>query len=275
MASSALAADDSRGYTTRQVPSGGEAPVVIVREACKIGKSPGIVRRPCMIPAGTGHAYTMLPSARRRLCFLLPGVMVALLGACSGNRGEVVRTMQERDALQAERDRLLREVEGQRLVVQRLTAQNETLARFGKSRPVDLFAPLKIEILSRSGGADYDGKPGEDGVTVYVRPVDADGDAVKAPGELRIELTDGSTPGRQTPIGLYEFRDSAELRPMWYSRFGTQHYTARCPFPPGRRPSEGARIVISVHFVDYLSGATLTAVAETTVMPAAGAPVPQ
>ncbi len=214
----------------------------------------------------SANTATTLNRLAGRVVSLVLAIAAAGLAGCGGNRGEVVRTLQERDALRVERDRLQREADGQRLTIQRLTAQNETLTRFGGARPVDLFAPVRIEILSRSGGADYDGKPGDDGVTVYVRPVDADGDPVKAPGELRVELTDASTMGRQSQIGLYEFREPSELRQIWYSRFGTQHYTARCPFPPGRRPAPGSRLLINVQFTDYLSGATLTAVAETTIV---------
>lgn len=190
---------------------------------------------------------------------------VAFAAACSSDRGEFVRVAQERDALRTERDRLVRDVEGQQARLFKLQQQNDTLVRFGSNRPVDLFAPVKIELVERSGGADYDGKPGDDGITVYLRPVDADGTAVKAPGEIRIELTDATTPGRQTPLGLYAITDPNEIRKLWYGRFGTNHYTIKCPFAQGKVPPSGARVLINVQFLDFLSGRSLTTVGEVTL----------
>ena len=116
-----------------------------------------------------------------------------------------------------------------------------------------------------TNGADYDGKPGDDGVTVYLRPRDADGHVVKVPGRITVQLLDNTDLGSPRPLGLYVFADPSELRKLWHGRFATQHYTLKCPFPPGTKLPDARRVTVSAEFVDYLTGATLTAVEEVPV----------
>lgn len=149
--------------------------------------------------------------------------------------------------------------------IARLGKQIEDLKGFGPAQPADLFAPTKIEIASLSGGDDYDGKPGDDGVTVHLRLQDADGDVVKVPGRIRIQLSDNSVLGSPRVLGLYVFDSPDELRKQWHARFGTNHYTLKCPFPPEVRLPDSRKIIVNAEFVDYLTGRTLTAVEELEV----------
>jgi len=143
--------------------------------------------------------------------------------------------------------------------------QIDTLKSLGPDRPFDLFAPVRIEIVRRSGGQDYDGRPGDDGVTLYVRPLDADGDVVKVPGRISVQLLDVSNLERPKVVGVYHFTSPEQLRRTWYGRLGTQHYTLKCPFSDGvvPPPSLDAR----VEFTDFLTGKTLTALAEVSITP--------
>ena len=146
-----------------------------------------------------------------------------------------------------------------------LHRQIDTLKGFPPDRPADLFAPVAVEIASLSRGVDFDGKPGDDGITVHLRLTDADGDPVKAPGRIRIQLVDNSELGAPKVIRVYEFNDPQELRKMWHSRFGTQHYTLRCPFPPDVKLPKNRRVGVHAEFVDFLTGATLTAGKEVPI----------
>ena len=143
--------------------------------------------------------------------------------------------------------------------------QVENLKSFQRDRPADLFAPEKLEIVRRSGGADYDGQPGDDGVTVYLRLLDADGDTVKVGGRIRVELQDPSTPGTPRVIGLYVFDRADDLRKHWDGRFGMHHFTLKCPFPAGFKPPTAGRVTVRAEFDDYLTGRTLTALDEVSV----------
>ena len=195
-----------------------------------------------------------------------PGMLLVVSAGCM-SPGARAKLIQESAALRREKERLERTVEQREGTIARLHRQIETLEGFGPDRPADLFAPVKLEIASLSGGADYDARPGDDGVTVYLRPKDADGDVVKAPGRITIQLLDNTNLGSPRLLGVYKFNDPQTLRRSWHGRFATQHYTLKCPFSPGTNPPKTGRVTVSAEFVDFLTGATLTAVKEVPVSP--------
>jgi hypothetical protein len=178
--------------------------------------------------------------------------------------GQRAKMVKEIESLRRNQERLERSLADRDLLAARLTQQIRNLQELGPDRPAAIFAPVQLEIASLSGGGDYDGKPGDDGVTIYLRPRDADGDPVKAPGRIKVQLLDNSTIESPRPLGVYVFSEPEELRRAWYSRFGTQHYALKCPFPPEAALPPTRKLNVSVEFVDYLTGATLTAVRELT-----------
>ena len=119
-----------------------------------------------------------------------------------------------------------------------------------------VFYPEKIELASLTGGDDYDGQPGDDGISVYLRPIDRTGDALKVAGDIRIELYDLQNPSGQKLIGEYEFPVD-QVSELWYGKFATYHYTLRCPWKNG--PPKHDEITIRATFVDYLTQRSMTA----------------
>jgi len=192
--------------------------------------------------------------------FALPAV-----AASCGDPGRRARMIQDHDALRRENQRLERLVADRDGAIARLNRRIENLQAFDPKRPADLFAPVALEIASLSGGADYDGRPGDDGATVYLRPRDADGDVVKAPGAMHIQLLDNSDLRNPRIIGVYDFTDPESIRKLWYEKFATQHYTLKCVFPEGVALPESRKIVIYAEFVDFLTGAVLTATKEVII----------
>lgn len=136
--------------------------------------------------------------------------------------------------------------------------QIESLQTFPPNRPADLFAPTRIEFASLSGGTDFDGEPGDDGLTLYLRPLDIDGESVKVPGKITIQLLDNTDLSVPRLIGTYIMEDPDRLRKSWFGHFGTKHYTLKCPFPKNVVLPESGRVSVAVQFVDYLTGKTLT-----------------
>jgi len=52
------------------------------------------------------------------------------------------------------------------------------------------FGVVSISLGMLTGAANWDGRPGDDGVVVYLHPQDRTGDTVKAVGSCRFELLD-------------------------------------------------------------------------------------
>ena len=91
-------------------------------------------------------------------------------------------------------------------------------------------------------------------MTVYIRPLDADGDVLKAAGQFTIQLTDLTVPGSPREIGLYVFDDFDALRKCWYGGLLTYHYTFKCPFTRETFPSPARELNVRVTFLDWLTG---------------------
>ncbi len=114
-----------------------------------------------------------------------------------------------------------------------------------------------IQIERLSGGFDEDGDGLDDGVVVYLKLLDQDGEAIKAAGRVRVRLMDLSQPSERQRVGELSM-DPAVLRTQWYGRFLTSHYTLHVPWTGGQRPA-GTSITILVTFEELLSGRSFQA----------------
>ena len=193
-----------------------------------------------------------------RLSLVAGAILTLSLTGCGPNQ-QAIKTAGENEALRQQNAGLQRSVLERDASVAQLRKQVTDLQALGPDRPVAMFAPVKLEIASLSGGADDDGKPGDDGINVYLRPKDADGDVVKVPGRMKVQLIDNSNLAAPRLIGVYAFDNLDEVRRTWHGKFGTQHFTLKCPFPGGVALPASRTLVVSAEFVDFLSGATLTA----------------
>ena len=178
-------------------------------------------------------------------------------GGCSDHE-LLMQTRKDNQRLRLANTRFERDVADRNARIHRLERQVATLQSWDGDRKVELLAPVKIEIVSRSRGGDYDDSPGDDGVTVYVRPIDADGFAVKSARMIRVKLLDLRQEGARL-LGDCIFDDADALNRKWHGRFATNHYALECPFSPGEVPPPHGEVLASVEFVDSLTGATLTA----------------
>lgn len=196
-------------------------------------------------------------------CFRVSMLVVASLVAagCRSSAGRV-SALKEAERLRQSQQALEKKLAESGARVVQLEHQVRSLQMFGPDRPLAAFAPVKIELASFSGGADYDNQPGDDGINVYLRLRDADGDLIKAPGQIRVQLLDNSDLQSPKTIGVFSHSELADVRKLWNGKFGSYHYTIRCPFPAGVSLPESGRLTVTAEFADYLTGATLVTVQE-------------
>ena len=191
---------------------------------------------------------------RPRVSRVVPGglLLAGLLVGCADTSGvSTQRRISELEETLAQRDRQLALAEATLEETQRRLVQARAITpeQLGK-----VFHPVRVEIASLTGGVDLDGRPGDDAVTVYVRPLDADGDVVKAAGDIRIELFGLAAPAGQRELGECRFSVD-EARQLWYGKLMTQHYTLRCAW---RVPPSNPEVTIRVTFVDFLTQRVMT-----------------
>ncbi len=141
----------------------------------------------------------------------------------------------------------------------RLRGQLRNLRDRGLVQPEPLFAIDHIEILDITGGVDTDDQLGDDAVAVYFRPIDRDGHVLKRAGQIKIKLSDNSTPVEPKLLGHRIDNSPERIRKSWYGKFWTNHYKIVVPFYPGTKLRPGQEVDVHVSFLEFATGAEHTA----------------
>lgn len=197
---------------------------------------------------------------------LLAGLlMIGSLGCNAFGSSKEMRLLREQVAAQKQQNAALEE----RIIALQRTLDEQkqqitTLQTLGADRLAMLVAPVRLELERTTGGYDEDGRPGDDGVVAYVRPIDDDGDVVKVAGVLVMDVFDLT--GVEPRLVAHAELDAANTRKAWHGRLWTQHFTIQCPWPPpGNEPPPTRELTVRVLFTDLLTGRTLTAQRAVTI----------
>jgi len=181
--------------------------------------------------------------------------LVLITGGGCLNESATIRALQlEVDALTQERDRCTQALADRDAVIESLRRRVDSGSPFSDIDLDDLFTVDRIELVSQTGGADFDGRPGDDGVIVYVRPLDAHGDFLKASGQFTVQLLDLTQPGAPRALATCVYREREELAKAWYSGLLTNHFTFRCAFPSPLHPPPPREVHVRVVMLDWLTG---------------------
>ena len=190
---------------------------------------------------------------------LLGGVWIGLGGGCEqpDKANRIAELEKENLRFEAALDEKDAKLSRQADTIHDQAQRIETLVGLGPDRLKKLYYPTRVVIDAMTGGADYDGKPGDDGVTVYLKPVDQEGHVIKAAGYIYVQLLDLAMPEGQKLLGEYAL-DVDHARKQWYGRFLTNHFTMKCPWQPGKGAPKNREITVRVEFIEYLTGTKLT-----------------
>ena len=144
--------------------------------------------------------------------------------------------------------------------VQRLTAENtqlqkrlQTLARVPDDvRLEELYRvkSLKISRYTNLYDKDRDGK--KEKLIIYFQPMDEDGDVIKSPGAVDVQLWDLNRDENQALLGQWRV-DANQLRKLWFSTIVTINY--RLTFDIADKVQNfDEPLTVKVTFTDYLTG---------------------
>ena len=135
----------------------------------------------------------------------------------------------------------------------RLHAQVAALSNLPEGIGVgDLYHVVDVRLTKFTGLYDEDKDGKIDQLCVYLKPVDADGDVVKAAGHVTVQLWDLS--GQNSEALLGEWRVSSEdLRKEWFSSLMTVNYRLRFPLED-QWTDPALSLTVRVVFKDYLTG---------------------
>ena len=134
--------------------------------------------------------------------------------------------------------------------------QIDSLLALGEKRLESLYQVKRIALGRYTGAVDLDGKPGDDAIKVYLRPIDQDGSVIKAPGTVKIELFDLSAGPAENLVGKYQWTVE-QISKQWSGGFGAYHFSFTCPWQSD--PPAGDEITVRLEFVDYLTGKVFVA----------------
>ena len=164
-------------------------------------------------------------------------IVAACVGGCAG-RGNVdlleSRLRQQQDAV-SDFQSQLRSAQSELIAARRETdvLRNQLADRGERTLLPEqadaLFRVSGIRINKlRTGGLDRDNRPGDDVFSVVMVPHDTDGEPVKLPGTIEVELFDLANSGSEQRIGNWSF-DIEESHEHWHrGLFGTG-YLFRLP----------------------------------------------
>jgi len=182
--------------------------------------------------------------------YVIAFILIWFLVGCNGEKQIIddsrVKLIQEKRQLQRDKAALEQEI------MQR-KEQVATLQKFPPDRLAQLVKVEKIEFgkftraYDGNTKADKDGY--DDGVLVYLKIKDKDGDVIKAAGTVEIELWDLNNVnynfGEVIPIG--------DLQNHWLSGPLTNHYKFQLPWPDGQPPTHRF-LTLKLRFQEALTG---------------------
>ena len=182
-------------------------------------------------------------------------LILTLLGA-TGCRNDVQTSLWEQNKTLSEtKTELTLEAERLRQENALLAGQVSTLSGIEAGARAAVV-PQTVRIGRHSGLYDKTNDGSEDSLVVYVEPVDANQDVIKAAGSVQVELWNLGVGPENARLAAWEVGAEA-LKGQWGRGLLGAYY--RLTFPlEGVVLGDRTELTVRVRFIDYLTGKTLT-----------------
>ena len=159
------------------------------------------------------------------------------------------KLVQEKAALTGEVQQYQAEIEQLRGQIQALSA----VPQDQRANPYELTT-IRVAKISNFFDKNNDGK--QEKLIVYIQPIDAEGDIVKAAGTVSVQLWNLNNPNGEALLGQWKV-EPTELRKLWFDSFTTGY---RLTFD---RPEAvgvfSEPLTLKITFMDYLTGKSFRA----------------
>jgi hypothetical protein len=162
------------------------------------------------------------------------------------------------EQLTQEKAQLQRQIEQTNTENNELKSRVEILSSIGGENRIDDFSlvqDIKIGRYTNFYDKDKDGK--KEKLIVYVQPIDAEGDKIKAAGEIDVQLWNLNNSAGEALLGSWQ-TGLEELRKMWFATVVTLNYRLIFDIPEAV-VSFHEPLTVKVTFKDHLTGKTLEA----------------
>ncbi len=189
------------------------------------------------------------------LCRFIIALAAFAITGCGSPSAANIELRKQNQELQSQVQRLQRQHEGDIATIRSCERDHPTVPSLPEDRLEKLFTTHGLALGKMSGGDDWDPqRPGDDGLKVYIVPIDEDGDAIKAAGVFRVEAFDLDDPAKPL-IGTWNF-DLKATRDRFYNHLTLYTYVLECPWQT--KPAH-ENLTVKVTFTDELTAREFTA----------------
>jgi hypothetical protein len=188
----------------------------------------------------------------RVIRFLMLGALMSTATGCIfGGKPSAanIELRKEKQVLTSRVGELEKDVAARDQVIQGLREKWPTIPTLPQERLDKLFTTHGLQVGRLTGGWDGDRKsPGDEGIVVYVNPVDEAGQPIKMVGTFTVEAFDLKETD-SIPVGKWTF-DIEAVRKAWRGSFMDYNYVLECPWQ--QRPKH-QELTVKVTFLDELT----------------------
>lgn len=190
---------------------------------------------------------------------IILSVVIAALAGCGAPDSVNIQLRKDNQQLETQVAELKAQRDADRARIAALEKSIGTVPTLPQNRLDTLFSVHDITLGRLSGAADLDPRrDGDDGLKLYLAPVDEAGDVLKATGRVLVELfVLGTSPdANPTRIARWELTPQ-QLKQTWRELGMLQSFVLSLPWSA---PPPQADLLMRVHFTDELTGRQFSAV---------------
>ncbi len=184
----------------------------------------------------------------RTIIIITVGCLLAIAAGCqSSDPAKEAKTLKQENA------ELKSQIEQSKSETEQLKSQVNVLSKLpSEARIEHLYDLQKIKITRYTNLYDKDKDGKKEKLIVYIKPVDEQGDIVKATGAVDVELWNLDKNDGEAKLGSWHVTPE-ELKTLWCATLITINY--RLPFDVGDKiTGKEKELVVKVTFTDYPSG---------------------
>ena len=182
-------------------------------------------------------------------------VAIAFSSGCSSPDAGAIKTRKENQELRNKIAELERREQAHLAQIRALESKSTTVPSLPNQQLETLFTTHGIRFGRLTAVADLDPKqPGDEGLKIYVVPIDSQGQPIKAAGSFVVDAFDLAK-GDNARIGHWEYPLNQAAQ-NWFGQ--VMLYTYVLPAPWQQQRPTGGDVTVRVTFTDALTGRKFT-----------------
>lgn len=179
---------------------------------------------------------------------------VYLLGGCENANSKKPSLVERLEKLEQEKGQLTRQIQHTQAENEQLRKQLQVLSGIPPEvKPENIYNLQRIKITRYTNFYDKDKDGQREKLIVYIQPIDADGDIIKAAGRVDVQLWDLNAPrANQALLGQWRVKPG-QLRKLWFATLLSTNY--RLTFDIANIIKDLKEpLTVKVTFTDHLTG---------------------